>query len=137
MRKRVYLYIVRRNEVLVIRHVDFPELGLQIPGGTVESNEAPIDAAAREALEETGLAELGSPMLLGVTAVQSERAYEHTLEAWFFRIKAEVHTPNLWLHTEQHASVGDNRVRFELSWIPKKEVAKLLSAADCLMLDVV
>ena len=50
MRKRVYLYIVKNSDILVLRHIDFPDLGLQIPGGTVEPDETPIYAAARDAI---------------------------------------------------------------------------------------
>lgn len=56
----------------MLRPVDFPELGLQISGETVESQEAPI-AAAREAFEETGLTALGLPEFLGVKVLESER----------------------------------------------------------------
>ena len=86
MRKRVYLYILECHKVLVLRHIDFPNLGLQIPGGTVEKDETPIDAAAREAFEETGLERLGAPEFLGVTVVESQRNDENLLEAWFYRL---------------------------------------------------
>jgi len=43
------------NEVLVFRH---PLAGLQLPAGTVEPDEAVVDAALREAREETGLTHL-------------------------------------------------------------------------------
>lgn len=137
MRKRVYLYIVKRHDILVLRHVDFPHLGLQIPGGTIELNEAPINAAAREALEETGLTALDSPRYLGVSVVQSERAEENLLEAWFYQIDVLGHTHNSWLHTEQFASEGKSHVRFELSWLPISQAAELLSTTDCLRLDTV
>lgn len=135
LRKRVYLYVVKRNDLLVLRHVDFPVLGLQIPGGTVELNEAPIDAAAREAYEETGLTKLGSPKFLGVTVVNSEREDEQSLEAWFYRIQAVEEAPESWFHTELFASGDKGNVRFELSWIPQSKATELLSATDCLMLN--
>jgi 8-oxo-dGTP pyrophosphatase MutT (NUDIX family) len=41
------------RRVLLVRHAD---LGMwQLPGGAVEPDESPAEAAAREALEETGL----------------------------------------------------------------------------------
>ena len=136
LRKLVYLYIVRRNELLVLRHVDFPDLGLQIPGGTIEADEAPVDAAFREAFEETGLNELGTPKMLGVTVVSSQRPDELSLEAWFYRIEALGQTPDKWLHTELFASEGSSKVRFELYWIPESKATELLSATDGLMLDI-
>jgi hypothetical protein len=38
---KVYAYFTRRDQLLVFRHVDFPEVGIQVPGGTVEGDEAP------------------------------------------------------------------------------------------------
>ena len=39
--------------------------GVQLPAGGVEPGESPVRAAAREALEETGLPHLSSPSHLG------------------------------------------------------------------------
>ena len=145
MRRRVYLYIIKCHYILVLRHVDFPNLGLQIPGGTVEKNETPADAAAREALEETGLEQLGTPEFLGVTVLESQRSDENLLEAWFYRLTASGKLPDIWLHTEVHASgsdkkvndkkVNDKKVLFELSWMPISVAKECLSNSDCLLLD--
>ena len=136
MRKRVYLYIVKNSDILVLRRTDFPDLGLQIPGGTVKPDEMPIDAAARDAIEETGLAELGTSVILGATVVPSLRSDEDLLEAWFYRIDVKGQVPEVWLHTEYHVSDNDNndKIRFELSWLPMTKATKFLGEADCLML---
>ena len=42
-------------EILLFEH---PSAGIQLPAGTVEADEPPADAAAREAREETGLVDL-------------------------------------------------------------------------------
>ena len=42
-----------RGRVLLVRHADLH--AWLLPGGAVEPDEAPAEAAAREALEETGL----------------------------------------------------------------------------------
>ena len=47
----------------------------------------PADAAAREALEETGLEQLGTPEFLGNTVIESQRCDENKLEAWYYRLQ--------------------------------------------------
>ena len=53
--KKAYVYMIRRHHLLVHEHVDYPEMPLALPGGTLERGEFPNLAARREAEEETGL----------------------------------------------------------------------------------
>ena len=55
---KIFAYITRAEQLLVFKDVDFPEAGIQIPGGTIESGELPEDAVLREAVEEIGLGRL-------------------------------------------------------------------------------
>ena len=64
MKRKVYAYITHGSRLLVFRHVDFPEAGIQVPGGTVEPGEEWEAAALREA-EETGLRDLRLVRQLG------------------------------------------------------------------------
>ena len=60
LRRRAYLYLTRKVEgrlqVAVFRHPDFETmtLGVQVPGGTIETSETPEAGALREAFEESG-----------------------------------------------------------------------------------
>ena len=119
----------------MLKHLDFPDLGVQIPGGTVEKNEKPIDAAARESREESGLIELGAPQFLGVSVVQSQRTDETLLEAWYYRLKALGEVPDRWLHTEASGCDNNELIQFELFWLPVSRATEFLSETDCLMLD--
>ena len=62
VRQKVYAYILQEKgfnwKLLVFKHMDFPEAGVQVPGGTVEPGEEMLVAATREAEEETGLRHL-------------------------------------------------------------------------------
>ena len=60
---KVYAYITRADKLLVFKHVDFPEAGIQIQGGSMEAWETPEMAVMREVEEETGLRELATRLL--------------------------------------------------------------------------
>ena len=44
MLQKVYAYITRGDRLLVFRHPYVPEAGIQVPGGSVESDEDADDA---------------------------------------------------------------------------------------------
>ncbi|MDQ0430603.1 8-oxo-dGTP pyrophosphatase MutT (NUDIX family) [Planomicrobium stackebrandtii] len=58
-KRKVFAYITRgeeeNRELLVFEYKGEPEVGLQVPGGTIEDDELLIDALYREVKEETGL----------------------------------------------------------------------------------
>jgi ADP-ribose pyrophosphatase YjhB (NUDIX family) len=70
MRQKVYAYILdsfaEGDRLLVFEHLDFPEAGIQVPGGSVEPGERPKDAVLREVKEETGISNLKLVGKLGV-----------------------------------------------------------------------
>ena len=118
-RRRVFLYLTRGNALLVLRHVEHPDLRPEVPGGTIEPGELPAVAALREAREETGLEALGVPELLGTRTLGTvpPSGGQETLEGWYYRI-AVGDAPDAWRHWERHASGGAEDVLFELSWAP-------------------
>jgi 8-oxo-dGTP pyrophosphatase MutT (NUDIX family) len=61
-------------ELLVFRHVHFPEAGVQVPGGTVDPDEEPEAAVWREVMEESGLFLLDSVRLLFKGVLEAEPA---------------------------------------------------------------
>ena len=62
---KVFAYITNGHRLLVFRHTDFPEAGIQVPAGTVKPNERLEIAVLREAYEETGLQGLTIRRYLG------------------------------------------------------------------------
>lgn len=115
MTEKAYGFVVREGdegrELLVFEHAGMPEAGLQVPGGTVkvEAGETPLQAVAREVLEESGLP-LGG--------WEGAAAFEANGQKWH----CFVTTPALVLpDTWRCEPLGPERaqgLRFEYRWTP-------------------
>ena len=68
-RSRVFTYISNRDDLFVFNHVHHPEVGIQIPGGSIQADEKPEVAAVREAQEETGIQVFTENLLISNTNV--------------------------------------------------------------------
>jgi 8-oxo-dGTP diphosphatase len=129
-REKVYAYITQGEHLLVFRHVDFPEAGIQVPGGTVQPSEPPREAVLREAFEETGLADLEIEAELGETwpgmngvGMPPEVHHRH-----FFHLRAGSPPPSTWQHEERDPAGGGSPILFEFFWIPVAGADTLLIA---------
>ncbi len=117
-RRRAFCYITSQSYIVLLAHVDYPHLALQIPGGTIEPGEAPEAAALREAEEETGLSSLKPQGLLG-RATFDMRPYgnKEIIDGFFFHFSVdEFEFGQTWRHDELHAHGGGGPIRYELSW---------------------
>jgi 8-oxo-dGTP pyrophosphatase MutT (NUDIX family) len=54
-RRKAVIYVTSGIHILVFREPDYPEAGVQPPGGTVTDGETTAEGAARELFEETGI----------------------------------------------------------------------------------
>ncbi len=112
---KVLIYITHGDRLLVFTHPEHPAAGLQVPGGTVETGEALVTAAFREAREETGLRDLCLVRRLGMRWFdgrpygKSECHLRH-----FFHLTCTTHPPTTWEHVEMASSdlTGPHRFRF-------------------------
>jgi len=57
-------------ELLVFQH---PTAGIQLPAGTIDDGETPLQAVVREVFEETGLTSLGSVTSIGLMSAMGAR----------------------------------------------------------------
>jgi ADP-ribose pyrophosphatase YjhB (NUDIX family) len=118
-KQKAYAFITRGDQLLVFSEPDFPEVPIQIPGGTLEQGESPEDGVTREAEEETGLTDLKLVGYLGY----SDRTFvdngtEKIQRRHFFHLICEQDCPDRWLHDEIHPSEGPHeRITFELYWV--------------------
>ena len=71
----VRIILVQDGEVLLVRHTYMP--GWHFPGGSVNSGETTLEAAAREAREEAGVELLEPPTLIGIFATYGGGNSDH------------------------------------------------------------
>lgn len=119
IKPKVYAYITRGTSLLVFHHLDFPEAGIQIVGGTVEPGETIQTAVLREAAEETGLSGLVNPVFLGVQTYSLSAFHrEEVHRRHYFHVRLQQNTPTSWRTFETHPSGGASEpIAFEHYWV--------------------
>jgi 8-oxo-dGTP pyrophosphatase MutT (NUDIX family) len=119
IRRKVFAYITHANRLLVFRHVDFPEAGIQVPAGTVKEGEYPADAVMREAEEETGLAGLVMEAFLGEQVCDlADFGVDEIQQRYFYHLRYADVPPERWRHAETDPSDGSPApIWFEFYWV--------------------
>lgn len=103
--EKVVAYVTNRGRLLVFRHTQHPEAGIQVPAGSLRPGEDPAAAALREAQEETGLRRLRVAAYLGedwVDAAPTGRP--GVLHRRFYHLTAAGVPPEHWRHWERDPS---------------------------------
>ena len=137
LRHRVFTYITRADQLLILEYVDGSYLQPQIPGGTVKSDESPEQAALREAEEETGLTALQLVKYLGSFERDlTDIGRDETIVAWFFHLQTHEMTPETWRHFECDSSEGFGPIEFALSWAPLSNLPKLGGIDEAMLAEL-
>lgn len=115
---KVFAYITNQNRLLVFRHTDFPEAGIQVPAGTVMVGEDLVTAVMREAQEETGLSDLAIKSYLGEQVRDMKDVGKDEIHhRHFFHLVCNGDPPNQWQHDETSGNNGGAiHIHFELFW---------------------
>ena len=133
-RTKAFAYFTHGKSLLILKHPDHPEAGIQVPAGSVEPGESPRSGALREAAEETGLQNLRLVKFLGLVKfdrIPIDRAPGFH-NRWFFHLVCNEEPPEVWEHYEMTPSDGSAPVRFEFSWVDLDHVT-LNSGHDAML----
>jgi 8-oxo-dGTP pyrophosphatase MutT (NUDIX family) len=118
IKNKAFAYITSEQRLLVFRHPDFPEAGIQVPAGTIEPGEQPEAAVMREAFEETGLTALTLVSFLGeqmYAMTDFERDELH--HRHFYHLHCAGNPSDTWLHEELYPQSGEaDPIIFEFFW---------------------
>lgn len=117
VRSKVLAYVTRGQELLVFRHRDFPEAGLQVPAGTIEEGEEPQDAALREVREESGLTDVRVVSFLGRYIYDAPRHAGEIHDRHIYHLKLTGPADDSWLHWEMDPSDGGPPIAFCFFWM--------------------
>jgi len=110
------VYITRDTsegrQLLVFTHRVPEAPDVQVPGGTIEPDETPIEGALREAHEETGLSRFGAPRLL---AEEVWHGPDETVQCYFVHLPLARTAPDAWEHVVTAGELDQGLV-FSLFW---------------------
>jgi ADP-ribose pyrophosphatase YjhB (NUDIX family) len=123
--------------LLVFRHPDAPEAGIQVPAGTVEANERLENAVLREAFEETGLDNLMLVCLLGEQERDmSDFGSDEIHHRHFYHLRCQGYPPATWQHEERSPSdnPAQTPILFEFFWAALPHAVPVLIADHGIML---
>jgi len=134
---KVLAYITHDGRLLVFRHPDHPDAGIQVPGGTVAAGEDPAVAVLREAMEETGLRSLRLASHLG----DFEQSVPERGENWtrhYYHLVCEEDPPETWRHDELFPADGTpGPITFEFFWVNLPDGVPKLAAGHEVMVGMI
>ncbi len=108
-------YITHEKRVLFFRAEECPELGAELPGGTLEPNESVEDGLARELAEETGLTAFGPAHFLGMTVFEADDGRNEVQHRHFYHVPLEETAPAQWSRVVEE---GNGTFTFLFFWAP-------------------
>jgi 8-oxo-dGTP pyrophosphatase MutT (NUDIX family) len=124
---KVLIYATWQDRLLVFDEPDFPEIELQVPGGTMEPGESPETSAQREFIEETGLT---PPEALTHLVTQD---YHYPKDGrtichrrHYFHIALAGEQRQTWIHQEMTPFGGGDPIRFRFFWLGIDEAKRRL-----------
>ncbi len=128
-KNKVFAYITRgkneATELLVFKHRDYPEAGIQVPAGTVEIGENHVAALKREIEEESGLTVFSDIRYLGhkmYWAKQKDEIHHRYFYQLRFRGESLEHFRHIVTGTGE-----DQDLVFDYSWVNLRQLPPLIA----------
>jgi 8-oxo-dGTP pyrophosphatase MutT (NUDIX family) len=114
---KAYIYATHEDRLLIFSHPEHPGVGFQIPGGSINVGETPIQAARREFFEETGLEASGDMEELGSYTYSMFPFRREVQKRFVFHLRLKTIRANSWIHSETHPEkVGQSPDKFHFIW---------------------
>ena len=125
-KRKVLAYITKGDRLLVFRHADYPQAGIQVPAGTIEDGESPEAAVMREVYEESGLGNLRLVSFLGTSERDlRQQGRDEIQQRYFFHLTCDDDCRETWSHLELNPHGEYKAVRFDFSWAALDDVPEL------------
>ena len=121
VKRKVLAYVTRGEELLVFRHRDFPDAGLQVPAGAIEEGEDPQDAALREVREESGLTDVRVVGFLGRYLHNAAPHRDEAHDRYVYHLELAGPAEQSWLHYETDPSDGGPPIAFSFFWMSLRD----------------
>lgn len=119
-KRKASVYVTSDRGLLVFSHARHPEVGLQVPSGTIDENEEPLVAAVRELEEEAGIKttpDRFEPLPFYTHDMRPFRA--EVQERYPFLLRLDAAVADSWTHWEEHPDlIGAKPERFDFHWEP-------------------
>lgn len=121
--EKVVCYITHQEHLLVITHVDVPLIrtGVQVPAGTIEPGETPIETALREGREETGLENLQVVGVIASDEYDISPARHEVQRRTFVHLVTEVEAERIWPAGESNPDGGGTQHRWVCWFLPFRD----------------
>lgn len=118
LKHKAYVYLTCGTRLLVFSQPDEPEIGLQVPGGTIDPGESYLHGARREFIEETGLSLTSAldPLMDQDVFFDNAAGRDLHRRRLYHGRTARIEREE-WEHYEMSPSAGGDPIRFRLFWI--------------------
>jgi 8-oxo-dGTP diphosphatase len=137
-RRKAVVYLTSGEHLLVFTEPEYPEVGKQPTGGTINEGEMPVDGAVRELIEETGISVTPEHLTeIGFQTYEYEAGgVLHRHRRHFFHAVVSEPVERKWTRMETNPDGADHEILFSVFWVPLSSDLQLLAGLDAFLPEV-